>query len=215
MAHGVDRYRRPAAADAQGRGGAARRARSASRAAVQRPVAHAARAPRRRRAAAPKPAFPAEPQENILYFVEKYSPKLEPWQRELVRIVRKLAQYFYPQAPDQGDERGLGDVLALHDPQSAAREGAGRRRLHARVPEEPHQRRLPAGLRLAGVQRHQSVRARLRDVRRHAPHLREARRRGPRVVSATSPAATGRRRSISRCATSRTSRSSRSTCRRG
>jgi stage V sporulation protein R len=45
-----------------------------------------------------KARFPAEPQENILYFVEKYSPKLEPWQRELVRIVRKLAQYFYPQA---------------------------------------------------------------------------------------------------------------------
>jgi len=42
--------------------------------------------------------FPAEPQENILYFVEKFSPSLEPWQRELVRIVRKLAQYFYPQA---------------------------------------------------------------------------------------------------------------------
>lgn len=41
--------------------------------------------------------FPAEPQENLLYFVEKHSPKLEPWQRELVRIVRKLAQYFYPQ----------------------------------------------------------------------------------------------------------------------
>ena len=42
--------------------------------------------------------FPTEPQENILYFVEKHSPKLEPWQRELVRIVRKLAQYFEPQA---------------------------------------------------------------------------------------------------------------------
>ena len=41
--------------------------------------------------------FPAEPQENLLYFVEKYAPKLEPWQRELVRIVRKTAQYFYPQ----------------------------------------------------------------------------------------------------------------------
>jgi stage V sporulation protein R len=41
--------------------------------------------------------FPEEPQENILYFVEKFSPVLEPWQRELVRIVRKLAQYFYPQ----------------------------------------------------------------------------------------------------------------------
>lgn len=41
--------------------------------------------------------FPAEPQENLLYFIEKHSPKLEPWQRELVRISRKLAQYFYPQ----------------------------------------------------------------------------------------------------------------------
>ena len=41
--------------------------------------------------------FPPEPQENILYFIEKYSPKLAGWQRELIRIVRKLAQYFYPQ----------------------------------------------------------------------------------------------------------------------
>ncbi|MFO1319127.1 MAG: SpoVR family protein [Burkholderiales bacterium] len=41
--------------------------------------------------------FPDEPEENILYFVEKYSPRLAPWQRELVRIVRKLSQYFYPQ----------------------------------------------------------------------------------------------------------------------
>jgi len=47
--------------------------------------------------AADRDCFPAEPQENILYFVEKHSPRLEPWQRELVRIVRKLAQYFYPQ----------------------------------------------------------------------------------------------------------------------
>ena len=41
--------------------------------------------------------FPSEPQENILYFVEKHAPLLEPWQREIVRIVRKMAQYFYPQ----------------------------------------------------------------------------------------------------------------------
>lgn len=41
--------------------------------------------------------FPEEPQENLLYFIEKHSPILQPWQRELVRIVRKLAQYFYPQ----------------------------------------------------------------------------------------------------------------------
>jgi len=41
--------------------------------------------------------FPEEPQENIMYFLEKNSPVLESWQREIVRIVRKIAQYFYPQ----------------------------------------------------------------------------------------------------------------------
>lgn len=41
--------------------------------------------------------FPEEPQENILYFIEKHAPLLKPWQREIVRIVRKIAQYFYPQ----------------------------------------------------------------------------------------------------------------------
>jgi stage V sporulation protein R len=37
------------------------------------------------------------PQENILYFLEKAAPKLQPWQREVLRIVRLIAQYFYPQ----------------------------------------------------------------------------------------------------------------------
>ncbi len=37
------------------------------------------------------------PEENILYFLEKNSPSLRPWQREILRIVRSLAQYFYPQ----------------------------------------------------------------------------------------------------------------------
>jgi len=37
------------------------------------------------------------PQENILYFLEKHAPKLATWQREVLRIVRNIAQYFYPQ----------------------------------------------------------------------------------------------------------------------
>jgi spore cortex formation protein SpoVR/YcgB (stage V sporulation) len=37
------------------------------------------------------------PEENILYFLEKHSPVLKAWQRETLRIVRNLAQYFYPQ----------------------------------------------------------------------------------------------------------------------
>jgi spore cortex formation protein SpoVR/YcgB (stage V sporulation) len=45
--------------------------------------------------------FPEEPQENLLYFIEKNAPLLEPWQREVVRIVRKIAQYFYPQRQTQ------------------------------------------------------------------------------------------------------------------
>jgi len=41
--------------------------------------------------------FPLDPEENILYFLEKNAPLLEPWEREIIRIVRKMAQYFYPQ----------------------------------------------------------------------------------------------------------------------
>src|SRR3546814_6601268 len=37
------------------------------------------------------------PQENILYFLEKSAPLLQPWQREILRIIRLIAQYFYPQ----------------------------------------------------------------------------------------------------------------------
>ncbi len=37
------------------------------------------------------------PEENLLYFLEKNAPKLEGWKRELLRIVRVMSQYFYPQ----------------------------------------------------------------------------------------------------------------------
>jgi stage V sporulation protein R len=96
MAHGVDRYRRPApltlkAEEARLKERQRYRERQFNdlwRTLPDKAAADAKRA---------SDVFPQEPQENILYFVEKYSPKLEPWQRELVRIVRKLSQYFYPQ----------------------------------------------------------------------------------------------------------------------
>ncbi len=37
------------------------------------------------------------PEENLLYFIERYSPVLEEWQREILRIAREINQYFYPQ----------------------------------------------------------------------------------------------------------------------
>jgi len=39
----------------------------------------------------------ALPEENLLFFLEKQSPALKPWQRELLRIVRTLSTYFEPQ----------------------------------------------------------------------------------------------------------------------
>lgn len=59
--------------------------------------------PRVEREESPEQArrYPSEPQENILYFIEKNAPLLEPWQREVLRIVRKVSQYFYPQKQTQ------------------------------------------------------------------------------------------------------------------
>ena len=45
--------------------------------------------------------FPEYPQENLLYFLEKNAPLLKPWEREVVRIVRKISSYFYPQSKTQ------------------------------------------------------------------------------------------------------------------
>ena len=58
--------------------------------------------------------FPAEPQENLLYFIEKNAPLLEPWQREIVRIVRKVAQYFYPQRQTQVMNEGWATFWHHH-----------------------------------------------------------------------------------------------------
>jgi stage V sporulation protein R len=65
--------------------------------------------------------FPESPEENILYFCEKHSPFLKPWQRELIRIVRKVAQYFYPQAQTKVANEGFASwthykfMNRLHD----------------------------------------------------------------------------------------------------
>lgn len=99
--HGVDRYRRPAR-KSLAQELAERKDREAY---AQRQVNDLWRTlpPKLGKAeeAAGHRRFPDEPQENILYFIEKNAPLLEPWQREIVRIVRKVAQYFYPQRQTQ------------------------------------------------------------------------------------------------------------------
>ncbi|MBA2723250.1 MAG: SpoVR family protein [Methylibium sp.] len=101
MNHGVDRYRRPSKLSL-----AQERTRREDREAyAQQQINDLWRTLPRKADKSVEEAevqrFPAEPQENLLYFIEKNAPLLEPWQREIVRIVRKVAQYFYPQRQTQ------------------------------------------------------------------------------------------------------------------
>jgi stage V sporulation protein R len=58
--------------------------------------------------------FPAEPEENLLYFIEKFAPTLPDWKREIVRIVRKVAQYYYPQGATKVMNEGFASFVHYH-----------------------------------------------------------------------------------------------------
>ncbi len=58
--------------------------------------------------------WPAEPEENLLYFLEKHSPILTSWQREMCRIVRRVAQYFYPQYQTKVMNEGFASFTHHH-----------------------------------------------------------------------------------------------------
>lgn len=100
MNHGVDRYKRPQKISLQ-----EEKSRQQSREAyLQSQVNELWRTlPRREKEDQVEQnlRYPQEPQENLLYFMEKNAPLLEPWQREILRIVRKVSQYFYPQKQTQ------------------------------------------------------------------------------------------------------------------
>jgi len=64
------------------------------------------------------------PEENLLYFVETHSPVLKPWQREVLRIARNIAQYFYPQR--QTKMMNEGCACFVHYYIMHALHGAGR-----------------------------------------------------------------------------------------
>lgn len=76
------------------------------------------------------------PQENILYFLEKSAPKLLPWQREILRIVRNVAQYFHPQRQTKMMNEGCATYVhhrilnRLHD-QGRLSDGALLEALHS------------------------------------------------------------------------------------
>ena len=112
MNYGVDRYKRPSKISLT-----EERARQADRAEYLQsqvndlwrtlPQSHQAKS-------VAAEHFPSEPQENILYFIEKKAPLLEPWQRELIRVVRKVSQYFYPQKQTQVMNEGWACFWHYH-----------------------------------------------------------------------------------------------------
>jgi stage V sporulation protein R len=52
-----------------------------------------------------------EPQENILDFIEHHAPELPQWKRDIIRIVRQIAQYFYPQRQTQVLNEGFATFV--------------------------------------------------------------------------------------------------------
>ncbi|ATO50190.1 SpoVR family protein [Brevibacillus laterosporus] len=41
--------------------------------------------------------FPAQPEKDLLWFIQEYSPYLAPWQRDIMTIIRDEMLYFWPQ----------------------------------------------------------------------------------------------------------------------
>jgi stage V sporulation protein R len=54
------------------------------------------------------------PEENLLYFLEKKAPLLKTWEREVLRIVRHVAQYFYPQKQTKMMNEGCATFVHYH-----------------------------------------------------------------------------------------------------
>jgi stage V sporulation protein R len=112
------------------------------------------------------------PQENILYFLEKTAPRLQPWQREILRIVRQVAQYFYPQSQTKLMNEGCATYV------------------HYRIMTRLHETgQLTDGAMMEFLKSHTNVvfqpeydDPRYSGINPYFPHLPRADRRGHRLV---------------------------------
>ncbi|GAC1555771.1 MAG: hypothetical protein NVS2B2_11040 [Ktedonobacteraceae bacterium] len=63
------------------------------------------------------PKFPEKPEKDILLFLSRHAPNLEPWQRDLIEIVRTEFLYFVPQMQTKVMNEGwacmVGNSLVL------------------------------------------------------------------------------------------------------
>jgi len=58
--------------------------------------------------------FPIDTEENILKFIEKHSPSLAPWKREIIRIVRTIATYFNGQSKTKVLNEGMATYTHMY-----------------------------------------------------------------------------------------------------
>src|SRR5262249_3333087 len=70
-----------------------------------------------RRVRARRRRFPPEPEKDVLLFLAQHAPNLEPWQRDILLIVREEMQYFVPQMQTKVTNEGwaclVGSSLVL------------------------------------------------------------------------------------------------------
>ncbi len=215
MNYGVDRYRRPqkiSTVEEEERAARTARPTCSSRSTTcgARCPSAPARRPRKRRQRFPGGAA-GEP--AVLHREERAAARTLAARDRAHRA--QGGAVLLPAAPDAGDERGLGHLLALHAAQHHVRRGPSGRRLHDGDACSSHTNVVfqppithPG---YSGINPYALGFAMFTDI---AAHLREARPTRTGRGSPTSRAPTGSRRSTTRCATSRTRASSASTCRR-
>ncbi|HVB72618.1 MAG TPA: SpoVR family protein [Ktedonobacteraceae bacterium] len=56
------------------------------------------------------PKFPEQPEKDILLFLLRHSPNLEPWQRDIIEIVRTEMLYFVPQMQTKTLNEGWASI---------------------------------------------------------------------------------------------------------
>ena len=113
--------------------------------------------------------FPAEPEKDILKFLAEHAPNLEPWQRDLLLIVREEMLYFVPQMRTKTINEGWACLVGSSLVQTE----------HGLLPYETLHRRLAAGESIqvaSGPDQLDAITD--RHIRRDAPTIRLRTRRG-------------------------------------
>jgi len=59
----------------------------------------------------PRRRFPADPEKDLLLFFAQHAPNLEPWQRDILLIVREEMLYFLPQAKTKVANEGWASFI--------------------------------------------------------------------------------------------------------